>query len=130
MITVLVQHDVGDAAGVVDVSVQANLLTRPIAVNLDEILRQETAFTIRLSDDARHPFLFINLTEIQEPVLVLDATDRIQFSVKRRIRQIVLFGHVIEVFDRERAFSLESDAYRVRHLFHPRVEHYLTPLAL
>ena len=38
MITVLVQHDVGDAAGVVDMSVQANLLTRPIAVKLDKIL--------------------------------------------------------------------------------------------
>ena len=86
MITVLVQHDVGDAAGVVDMSVQANLLTRPIAVKLDEVLRQETAFTIRLTGDTRHPLFLINLTEVNHAVLVLDAADRILLSVKYRLR--------------------------------------------
>ena len=62
VVAVPIQDDVGDAAGVIDMSVQADLLTCPIAVNLNEILGQETAITIGLSHTPGYPIFLVYLT--------------------------------------------------------------------
>ena len=94
MVAIFVEHNVSDAAGVVDVSRQADLLAI-----VDEVLRQKLTFAVDFPDDAVHLIFLVELAQKHDVMVAPDAADRRLFVAELWLRQVVPLGDELELCD-------------------------------